>query len=122
MEPGKIVPTARWPAWLGAAALLITSWIVIATLSLQTRAGTEVVAVAFPPWWKAERALSAAAAANASIVRMTAIPTLLVVRPDRDDGLNRLYAAGAWLSIDPQAVSACFKADGLGAEDELRKH
>jgi hypothetical protein len=42
---------------------------------------------------------------------MTAIPALLIVRPDSDDGLNRLYKAGAWLTIDPQAIAACFKAD-----------
>lgn len=120
MEPGKSIPT-RWPAWLGAAVLLITSWIVIAVLSLQVRADAEVVAVAFPPWWGAERALLAAASANASIVRMTAIPTLLVVRPDRNGGLSRLHAAGAWLSIDPQAVAACFKADVPGVGNELRR-
>lgn len=122
MEQGKIIPTTRWPAWLGAAALLITSWIVVTALALHVRAGAEVVAVAFPPWWGAERALLAAASAEASIVRMTAIPTLLVVRPDRNGGLSRLYAAGAWLTIDPQAIAACINADDvLGAGDELRR-
>ncbi|MCA6125722.1 hypothetical protein J6500_28060 [Bradyrhizobium sp. WSM 1704] len=122
MEPGGIIPTTRWPAWLGAAALLITSWIVLAAMSLQARAGAELVAIAFPPWWKAERAFQATASANASIVRMTAVPTVLVVRPDRDDGLRRLYAAGAWLTLDPQAIAACFKAnDDLGAGDVRRQ-
>jgi hypothetical protein len=121
MEPGKIIPTTRCPAWLGAAVLLVTSWIVIAALSLQVRADAEVVAVAFPPWWGARHALLAAASANASIVRMTAIPTLLVVRPDRNGGLRRLYAAGAWLSVDPQAIAACFKADVPGVGNELRR-
>lgn len=111
MEPRKNIPTTRWPAWSGAAALLVISWIVIAGLTLQVRADAEVIAVAFPPWWRAEHALLAAASANASIVRMTAIPTLLVVRPDSDGGLSRLYAAGAWLAIDPQAIAACFKSD-----------
>lgn len=122
MEPGEIIPARRRPAWLGAAALLMASWIAVAVLSLQVRAGTEVVAVAFPPWWRAERALMAAASANASIVRMTAIPALLVVRPDRDGGLSRLHAAGAWLTMDPQAITACFKADDdLGFGDDLRR-
>ncbi len=122
MEPGDIIPTTRWPAWLGAVALLIASWLAIAALSLQVRAGAEVIAVAFPPWWGAERTLLAAASAHASIVRMTAVPTLLVVRPDRDGGLNRLYEAGAWLTIDPQAVAACIKADdGVGVGDDLRR-
>ena len=102
--------------------MLIASWIAVAVLSLQARAGAEVVAVAFPPWWRAERALLAAASANASIVRMTAIPALLVVRPDRDGGLSRLYEAGALLTMDPQAIAGCVGADDdLGAGDDLRR-
>ena len=108
MGPGKIIPTTQWPAWLKATALLVASWIAIAALSLQVRAGTEVVAVAFPPWWNSEQALLAAATANAAIVRMTAIPALLVVRPDDNDGLTQLRKAGAWLTMDPQAIAACF--------------
>lgn len=108
MGPGKTIPTTQWPAWPKAAALLIVSWIAIAVLSLQVRAGTEVVAVAFPPWWNSEQALLAAASANAAIVRMTAIPALLVVRPHDNDGLTQLRKAGAWLTMDPQAIAACF--------------
>jgi hypothetical protein len=51
--------------------------------------------------------MTAAASAGAAIVRMTAIPSLLVVRPDGQDGLARLRKAGAWLAMDPQAVAAC---------------
>jgi hypothetical protein len=109
MGPGKISPTTQWPAWLSAAALLIASWIAITALSLQVRADAQVVAVAFPPWWNAQQALLAAASANAAIVRMTAVPALLVVRPDHNDGLTRLREAGAWLTMDPQAIAACFR-------------
>ncbi len=107
MEQGNTIGKSRWPAWLNAAALLVASWIAITALSLQSRPGTEVVAVAFPPWWNAQEAFLAAASADAAIVRMTAVPSLLVVRPDRHDGLTRLRDAGAWLVIDPQAVAAC---------------
>jgi hypothetical protein len=98
----------RWPAWLNAVLLLIASLIGVATLSFQARPGTEVVAVAFPVWWDSRQAFSAAASANAAIVRVTAVPSLLVVRPDGAEGLSRLHQAGAWLAIDPQAVAACF--------------
>jgi hypothetical protein len=108
MEPGNIIPTTRWPGWLNAAVLLIASWIAIAALSLQVRPGAEVVAVAFPPWWSAQQVFSAAASANAAIIRMTAVPSLLVVRPDDQDGLTRLRQAGVWLTMDPQAIAACF--------------
>jgi hypothetical protein len=107
MERANTISTLRWPAWLNATALLIASFIAIAALSLQVRPGAEIVAVAFPPWWSAERALLAAASAEAAIVRMTAVPSLLVVRPDQHDGLARLRKAGVWPAVDPQAIAAC---------------
>ncbi len=66
------------------------------------------MAVAFPPWWSVQRIFEAAAAADAAIVRTTAIPAVLVVRPNDQAGLARLRRAGAWLTIDPQAIAACF--------------
>lgn len=88
--------------------LLAASFIGIAGLSYQARPGTGIVAVAFPVWWDSRQAISAAASANAAIVRVTAVPSLLVVQPDGAEGLSRLQAAGAWLMIDPQAIAACF--------------
>jgi hypothetical protein len=64
--------------------------------------------VAFPPWWNAQQVLLAAASADATIVRTTAVSAILVVRPHDHDGLARLRNAGAWLTIDPQAIAACF--------------
>ncbi len=107
MERGKTIPISRWPAWLNAAALLLVSWLAIAALSLQIGPDAEIVAVAFPPWWSAQRAFLAAASADAAIVRMTAVPSLLVVRPDRHDGLMRLRKAGVWFAMDPRAIAAC---------------
>jgi hypothetical protein len=107
MERGSTISTSSWPAWLNATALLIASFVAIAALSLQVRPGTEIVAVAFPPWWSTEQAFRAAASADAAIVRTTAVPSLLVVRPDQHDGLARLHHAGVWLTMDPQAIAAC---------------
>ena len=108
MERGKTISASRWPTWLNAAALLVASWVAVAALSLHVRPGAEIVAVVFPPWWSAQEVFSAAASANAAIVRMTALPTLLVVRPDDLNGLARLRQAGVWLTMDPQAIAACF--------------
>jgi len=108
MERRTTISTSRWPDWLNAAGLLAASWIAVAALSLQARPGAEIVAVAFPPWWDAQQTIVAAASAGAAIVRMTAVPSLLVVRPDGQDGVTRLHQAGAWLAMDPQAVAACF--------------
>ncbi|MGJ5007799.1 hypothetical protein ACQR05_08505 [Bradyrhizobium oligotrophicum] len=107
MTSGATIPQSSRP-WLNATALLIASFVAVAALSLQVRAGSEVVAVAFPPWWSAQHAMLAAASADAALVRTTAISSLLVVRPGEHDGSARLREAGAWLIIDPQAVSACF--------------
>jgi hypothetical protein len=104
----RAIPKLRSTAWLNAAALLAVSWFAIAALSLQIRPGADVVAVAFPPWWNAQEVFLASASADAAIVRMTAVPFLLVVRPDLRDGLTRLRKAGAWLAMDPQAIAACF--------------
>jgi hypothetical protein len=113
MDGTKIIPASRWPAWLNAAALLLASWVAIAVLAFQARPDTEIVAVAFPPWWSAQQVVLAAASANASIVRTTALSSMLVVRPDQHDGLARLRSGGAWLTIDPQAIAACFRTQGV---------
>lgn len=108
MESGNIQPSHR-PSWLNAAGLLVASWLAIAAFSLQARTGAEIVAVAFPPWWSTRQVLLAAASANAAIVRTTAVPAVLVVRPDESNGLTRLREAGAWVTLDPQSIGACFK-------------
>src|ERR1700683_1832035 len=95
--------TCRWPAWLNAAILLLSSWIFIAALSFQVRPDTEVVAVVFPPWWSAQQALQAAASANAAFVRTTAIPAVLVVRPD-GRGLACHWPTGRCGLLDPEGV------------------
>ena len=108
MDPDRNITTARWPVWLNATALLLASVVAVAALSLQVRPGAEVVAVAFPPWWNTEQIFAAAASSDAAIVRTTALPAMLVVRPSDHEGLSRLRLAGAWLTIDPQAIAACF--------------
>ena len=106
MAKSATIPSPRL-AWLNAAVFLAVSWLAVAGLALEARPGSEVVAAAFPPWWSMQQSMLAAASADAAIVRTTAIPSVLVVHPDRADGLARLRAAGAWLAIDPQAIAAC---------------
>jgi hypothetical protein len=108
MERSQPVTTIRWPAWINATGLLLASFVAVAALSLHAQPGAEIVAVAFPPWWSAERVFAAAASADAAIVRLTAIPSILVVQPDSRDGLTRLRESGVWLTIDPRAIAACF--------------
>ncbi|SDT36934.1 hypothetical protein [Bradyrhizobium canariense] len=108
MERATITRASRWPAWLNATALLLASAVAVASLSFKVRPGAEVVAVAFPPWWTSQHIFEAAASANAEIVRTTGITAVLVVKPSANQGISRLRDAGAWLTIDPQAIAACF--------------
>jgi hypothetical protein len=108
MKRARHLTASHWPAWLNATALLLASVTAVAALMLQVGPGAEVVAAAFPPWWSTRQIFEAAASADAAIVRTTALPGILVVRPNDREGLTRLRQAGAWLTIDPQAIAACF--------------
>lgn len=98
-----------WLTWRNPIGLLLASWIVIASLSLRLPAGAEAAAILFPPWWSAQQNMAAIASTDNAIVRTTAIPSIMVVQLVGQDGLARLRKAGAWLAIDPQALSGCFK-------------
>ena len=101
----------RWPTWANAAGLLILSFITLASFSLQAGPGAGVMAVSFPLWWSAERTLAATAAADVAIVRLTAIPTIVVVQIGDPEGIARLKQAGAWLMISSVAIAACLTTD-----------
>ena len=97
-----------WPIWLNASALLLASWIAVTALALRLPAASETAAVVFPPWWNAAQAISAIATADAAVVRTGIVPTILIVHVAQPDGLKRLRAAGAWFTLNPQAVGGCF--------------
>jgi hypothetical protein len=90
---------------------LVASFIAVAALSFQTPPDSEVVAAVFPPWWSTQHIFEAAASADASIIRTTAIAAVVVVKPDEHGGIERLRKAGALLTIDPQAIAGCFNTD-----------
>jgi hypothetical protein len=96
-------------AWLPAAVLLFVSFLGTAALSvLPSGAAGAPIAAVFPPWWSAERSFAAAASSGGAIVREGAWPNILVLKPGDGDLAHRLYAAGAWLLLDPKALDACF--------------
>jgi len=107
MERARQIDSHRWPHWLSPVALLLVSWVWIAALTFRVGPGDSAVAVIFPPWWTADRAFAAAAAAEASIVRVGAVGSVLVVQPSALNGLQRLYRAGAWLAVNPTGLGAC---------------
>lgn len=99
----------RWPIWLNASGLLAVSFAVMTSLSLRLPARAEFAAVVFPPWWSAQQTISATASAGAAVVRTGVVPSILIVQLAEHDGLDRLHEAGVWLTLDPQAISGCFR-------------
>lgn len=78
-----------------------------AAMSLSMRAPSEgPVALVFPPWWSEARSL-AAAAEEGALVRLGALPFIVVVSP-RGHGAGRPQAArAAWLALDPAGLGGC---------------
>jgi hypothetical protein len=99
----------QWPIWRIPIGLLLASWLAIASLSLRLPADAEAAAIIFPPWWTSQQNIAAIASTDNAIVRTTAIPSIIVVQFVGHDAIVRLRRAGAWLAIDPQALSGCFK-------------
>jgi hypothetical protein len=97
-------------SWLPASLLLVAS--LFGTVSYAFRPSElpgAAVAAVFPPWWSAERSFAAAASTGGAVVRTGAWSNILVVKPGEADLSDRLYAAGAWLLLDPLALDACLK-------------
>lgn len=107
MSGGSISRRARHLAWMNAALLMVASWVMVAGIALRPRPDTEVFAMVFPLWWDSRQAMLAAASADAAIVRVSAIPAVLIVRPSASVGLSKLQHAGSWLALDPRAIAAC---------------
>ncbi|HEX3982429.1 MAG TPA: hypothetical protein VHX12_01925 [Acidisoma sp.] len=64
------------------------------------------VAFIFPPWWDASRAATAAATAG-RLVRVGALPFIVVVLPDRQGPQGHWPRTGAWLALDPTQLGGC---------------
>src|SRR6201994_2727761 len=111
MERATLDSRLGWPGWSNAALLVVASFVAVAALSFQARPDSEVVAAVFPPWWSTQHIFEAAASADASIIRTTAIAAVVVVNPDEHGGIERLRQAGVLLTIDPQAIAGCFNTD-----------
>ena len=91
---------------LAAITLAVLSVIPLAALQAQPRDRTRVAAV-FAPWTSGERAIDQVAQAGGLVVRRGLIDAIVVAQGDDPDFINRLYAAGAWAVIDPDAWGGC---------------
>jgi hypothetical protein len=96
---------SRLGAWSLPGVLCALSLVAALALSLQPPASGPV-ALLFPPWWSAMRSVVAAASIG-SIIRLGAVPFIVVVQPDRSGSRGRIGRSEAWLVLDPQALGGC---------------
>jgi hypothetical protein len=82
------------------------SFVAMATLEAQPRDRTQVAAI-FAPWTSGARAITQVAQAGGLVVRRGAIDAIVVVHGDDPALIDRLYAAGAWAVVDPNAWGGC---------------
>jgi hypothetical protein len=86
--------------------VVILAFVFVAT-ALALRAGLRprdplaAVAVVFAPWISAEDAVIRATASGGGIVRLGAIPSIVVVSPPDRGYVDRVFAEGALLVLDP---------------------
>jgi hypothetical protein len=88
-----------------------------ARAELVPRDPAQGVAVVFAPWTEATRTLSQAVGAGGRFVRFGGLPFIAVVVPDDATYPGRIFEAGAWLVVDPQALAACSTALSLVARN-----
>jgi hypothetical protein len=87
--------------------LAILSSLVVLRTGLKPTDSTSGVAVVFAPWTGAEAAIVRATGAGASLVRVSALPWIVVVVPADEGYVERVLADGALAALDPQALADC---------------
>jgi hypothetical protein len=83
---------------------LLPLCVVLASQSMPSVGGP--VAAVFPPWWDGKAAFVAAGSAG-RIVRLGALPFIVIVTAAER---RRLRTAGAWLLLDPRVLGGCAPA------------
>lgn len=89
-----------------AAGLAAASVLAVAALQGVPRDGAQVAAI-FPPWTSSAGVVTRVAQADGLLVRRGLIDSIVVVQSDAPGLIRRLYAAGAWLVIDPTVFGGC---------------
>jgi len=91
---------------IAAIGLAIASALAMAGLQASPRDATQVAAL-FAPWTGGGEVFARVADADGLVVRRGLFDSIVVVRSDAPGLINRLYAVGAWLVIDPGVFGGC---------------
>ena len=100
----------RWSRLLDGALILAFATVFPAwAMRIGLRPGDPLagVAVVFAPWTGAGEAIARATAAGGSLVRLGALPWIVVVNPVDALYVDRAFAEGALLVLDPKKLAAC---------------
>ena len=95
------------------ACLSLGALYVGARVGLPPRDPTQGVAVIFAPWTAAEKTLARATDGGSRFVRFGGASFIAIVVPPDANYAERMFGAGAWLVVDPQALAACSAALSL---------
>ena len=99
-------------ACLSAGAFFVT-----ASTALTPQHPDRGVAVVFAPWTTPEAALARTVEAGARFVRFGGPKFVAIAIPDDPGYAARVFAAGAWFVVDPQAIAACLTPFELAGAD-----
>jgi len=88
------------------ASLAAASVLSVAALQAVPRDGAQV-AVIFAPSTSSDGVMARVAQADGLLVRRGLFDAIVVVQSDEPGLVARLYAAGAWLVIDPNVFGGC---------------
>jgi hypothetical protein len=98
---------ARIAALVPALALLIVSAIAIVAAGFSpTGAGGQYALIA-PPWFDQGQTMQLAGAAGGDVVDIGGFSNVMIVHAKDPNIVRALYAAGAWLVLDPARLRGC---------------
>lgn len=90
-----------------APGLIAAAGMVLIPLLLMASPRGEAVAVIGPPGSRLEDLARLVAEADGEILRAGPLDILIVARAEHPGFVRRLYAAGAWLVLDPVVAGGC---------------
>jgi hypothetical protein len=110
-----VVRSHRTQSSIIALGLAAASVLAVGALQSVPRDGAQVAAI-FSPWSDSADVMARVAQADGLMVRRGLIDSIVVVQSSEPGLIGRLYAAGAWLVIDPTIFGGCL----AGRDDPAR--
>lgn len=92
-----------WPA----VALLGVFLVGLVVATLYPSGSDDQYAVVAPPWFNRHQTIGVIESVDAGIVDTGGPANMLIVHSSAPDAVRKLYAAGAWLVIDPVRLRGC---------------